>query len=156
MKLNSQFGLIGMVRLVHKRKGKILSDTGWIKNTIASAGKAEVSNLIGNVSSPSPFTYLALGTSSAAESASHTALQAEITDSGLSRAAATVSRTTTTVTNDTVQYDKTWTASGAKTVEEIGIFNAASSGTMLGRKLTGSKALQSGDQLVATYKIIVS
>jgi hypothetical protein len=156
-KNKSIFKLTGQVRLIHRDKdGNILSDSGWLKNTITNAGKAEVSNLMGNVSSPVAFTYLEVGTSSTAESASHTALQAAITDSGLARAAATVTRSTTTVTNDTLQLDKTWTASGSKTVEEIGVFNAASAGTMLGRKLTGSKALSSGDSLQATYKITVS
>lgn len=151
------FKLSGYARLIHRDKdGNLISDTGWLKNTIANAGKAEVANLMGNVSSPTAFTYLAVGTSNTAESATHTALQAEITDSGLARAAATVTRSTTTVTNDTLQLDKTWTASGSKTVEEIGVFNAASSGIMLGRKLTTSKALANGETLQATYKIVVS
>ena len=153
----SKFKLIGRVRVVHKDKdGNTLSDTGWLYNTITNAGKAEAANLLGNVSTPTAFTYLALGTSNTAESASHTALQAEITDTGLARAAATVSRVTTNQTNDTLQLAKTWTATGAKTVEEIGVFNAASAGTMLGRKLTTSKALANGETLAATYQIIVS
>jgi len=155
--MKSKLGLKGFVRLVVKDKnGNIKSDTGWLKNTITNAGLAAVAGLIGNTGTITAFTYLAVGTSNTAESASHTTLQTEITDSGLERASATVSRVTTTQTNDTLQLVKTWTASGSKTVEEIGIFNASSSGTMLGRKLTTSKALSSGDTLEATYKIVVS
>ena len=149
--------IIGRVRLVHYDKdGNVKSDSGWLKNTITNAGKAEIANLAGNVSTPTAFTYLEVGTSNTAESASHTALQAAITDTGLARAAATVSRVTTNVANDTLQLAKTWTATGSKTVEEIGIFNAASAGTMLGRKLTTSKALTNGETLTATYQIIFS
>lgn len=142
----------GFIKLDHFRDGKLLSSTGWRRNTITSAGKAQIALLAGDASA-TPFTYLAVGTSTTAPAANQTALVAEITDSGLERAAATVSRTTTTVTNDTLQLTKTWTASGSKTVEEIGIFNASSAGTMLGRALTTSKILVSGDQLVATYKV---
>jgi hypothetical protein len=122
-------------------------------NSIVTAGKGEITNLIGNVSSPVAFTYLAVGTSSTAVSAGQTALQAEITDSGLARASATVTRTTTTTTNDTLSLSKTFSVSGTKVVEEIGVFNNSSAGTMLGRALTGSISLISGDELVATYKV---
>jgi putative flippase GtrA len=124
-------------------------------NLIVSAGKAQIALLAGDASA-TPFTYLAVGTSNTATAAGQTALLAEITDSGLARAAATVTRTTTTVTNDTLNLAYTWTASGTKTVEEIGVFNASSSGTMLGRALTTSKSLVSGEQLIASYSIIFS
>lgn len=129
-----------------------IRDSWIVNNSIVTAGKAQIALLVGDASA-TPFTYLAVGTSSTAVSAGQTALVAEITDSGLERASGTVSRTTTTVTNDTYQITKTWTASGTKTVEEIGVFNASSSGTMLGRALTGSKALSSGEQLIATYTV---
>lgn len=149
--------LTGIVSLVcHDSAGNLKWETGDLKNVIVNTGKAEVANLIGGVSAPVAFTYLALGTGSTGELASQTALVGEIVDSGLTRQAATVTRTTTTTTNDTVKYDYTWTASAAKTVEEIGIFNAASAGIMLGRKVTGSKGLSISDVLTATYKVIIS
>lgn len=138
---------------IFDKDGNLKSTTGWLKNTITNAGKAEIANLAGSVSTPAAFTYLAVGSSSTAESASHTGLQTEITNNGLARAAATVSRVTTTQTNDTLQLVKTWTASGAVTVEEVGIFNASSNGTMLGRKLTGTKTLANGETIQATYKV---
>lgn len=123
-----------------------------VHNSIMNAGFAQLALLAGDASA-TPFTYLAVGTSTTAVAASQTALVAEITDSGLARAAATVSRVTTTQTNDTLQLVYQWTASGTKTVEEIGIFNAASTGTMLARALTTSKAMASGDKLDATYQV---
>ena len=125
-----------------------------VDNLITSAGKAELANLAGNVSTPTAFTYLAVGTSSTAVTVGQTALGGEISTNGLSRASATVSRTTTTVTNDTLQLTKTFSVTGSSTVEEIGVFNASSSGTMLGRALTTSRSLINGDTFACTYKII--
>jgi len=123
-----------------------------VYNSIMNAGFAQLALLAGDASA-TPFTYLALGTSSTAVAPSQTALQAEIVDSGLARVSATVSRVTTTQTNDTLQLVYTWTASGTKTIEEIGIFNASSAGVMLARALTTSKSVVSGDTYTATYKV---
>jgi len=147
----------GFARLQCRDKdGNLKWDTGFMQNTITNAALAEVSGLVGNTGSKTAFTYLAVGTSNAAESATHTALQAEIVDSGLARAAATATQSTTTQTNDTLQLDHTWTATATKSIEEIGAFNAASAGTMLGRKLTTTKTVNSTDILDATYKFVFS
>lgn len=129
--------------------GKV-RDSWTVRNLVTSAGKAQLALLAGDASAV-PFTYLAVGTSSTAVSAGQTALGAEITDTGLARASATVSRITTSVTNDTLQLDYTWTATGTKTVEEIGVFNASSSGTMLSRALTTTKTINNTETLQATY-----
>ena len=131
--------------------GKV-RDSWSVENLVVTAGKAQLALLAGDASA-TPFTYLAVGTSSTAVAAGQTALQAEITDTGLARAAGTVSRITTTVTNDTYKVTYTWTASGSKTVEEVGVFNAASSGTMLSRALTGTKSLVNTELLIATYTL---
>lgn len=154
MEIINNMGLKGRIRLVcHDKDGNFKYDTGFINNTITNTGKAQIALLAGD-SSAVPFTYLALGTSNTAPSAGQTALIGEISTNGLQRASATVSRVTTTTTNDTLQLTNSFTASGSSTVEEVGIFNANSSGTMLGRALTGSKALVNGDQLVVTYQVI--
>lgn len=121
-------------------------------NTITNTGLAQVALLAGDASAV-PFTFLAVGTSSTAPSASQTALGGEITTNGLGRAAATVSRVTTTQTNDTLQLYKLFTVTGTSTVEEAGIFNDASAGTMLGRALTTAKSVVNGDTLAITYKV---
>jgi hypothetical protein len=137
---------------IHNPDGSLARSTGWISNIITNAGKAQVALLMGDASAV-PFTYLAVGTSSTAVAATDTTLGAEIVDTGLARAAATVSRVTTTVANDTLQLVYTWTASGSKTVEEAGIFNAASAGTMLGHALTGSQVLSNGQAFTLTYQV---
>lgn len=127
-------------------------DSFTVDNSIMNAGLAQLASLAGDASA-TPFTYLALGTSSTAVAASQTALQAEITDTGLARASATVSRVTTTQTNDTLQEYYEWTASGSKTIEEVGIFNASSAGVMLSRALTSTKTVTNGEKINVTYKV---
>ena len=124
---------------------------------ITNSGLSVVSGLIGATGSETAFTYLELGTGTTAFAATQTALVTAITDSGLARAAATVSQETTTATDDTLQLTKQWTASGSKTVAETGIFNGSSGGTMLARtKLTSARALTSGDTYTYTYQIILA
>lgn len=138
---------------IHGVDGKLRDTTGWIDNSTMNVALAVFSGLAGNTGSQTAFTYLALGTSNTAVAASQTALVAEITDTGLQRASATVSRVTTTQTNDTLQLQKVFTATGSKTVEEVGYFNAASTGVMGGRALTGTKSVVNGETLTATYQI---
>lgn len=135
-------------RLTHK-DGQVEE---WIvNNLIVSAGKAQLALLAGTVATP--FTYIAVGSSNTAVAAGQTTLQAEISTNGLSRVSATVSRITTSVANDTLQLTYAFTVSGSSTIEEIGIFNANSSGVMLGRALTGSKSVINGDQFTVTYTV---
>lgn len=131
--------------------GDKLKSHSKVHNKMTNASLAVISGLLGDTGTQSAFEYLELGTDSTAVSAGHTALQAAITDSGLARANSTQSRTTTTQTNDTLSMTYTWTASGSKTIEEIGIFNASSSGVMLARALTGSHAVVSGNVVTAVY-----
>lgn len=121
-------------------------------NKMTTASLAAISGLVGNTGSQNAFTYLEVGTSSTAVSTAHTALQAAITDTGLARASATITRQTTTSTNDTLQLVYSWTATGSKTIEEVGVFNASSAGVMLCRALTGSITVQNATILTITYK----
>lgn len=135
--------------------GKI-RDSWTVDNAIMTAGKGELTNLIGNVSSPVYFTYIAVGTSNTAVSVGQTALAAEITDTGLARHIAVATRTTTTTTNDTLTLIYTWTATGSKTIEEAGVFNASSGGIMLSRALTNSVIMASTETLTITYTLALS
>lgn len=149
--MNDSLKVTGIYNFKHIRDGVILDE--WdVNNLVVSTGKALLASLAGDASAV-PFTYLALGTSNTAVSIGQTTLVAEITDTGLARAAATVSRTTTTVTNDTLQLVYTWTASGSKTLEEVGVFNASSAGTMLSRALTTTRNLVNNDTFIVTYKV---
>jgi len=149
-------GFKGFVTLVcYKADGSVKwKFSGYNKMTNASL--AVISGLLGNTGSQVAFTYLAVGSGTTAEGNALTALTTEITNHGLERAAATVARATTTQTNDTLRLTKTWTASGGSTdtIQEIGIFNDATTGVMLARKLTGAKAVASTETLAATYDFV--
>jgi len=98
------------------------------------------------------FTYLSVGTSSTGELATNTTLGAEITTGGLERAAATVTRVTTTVANDTLQLVHEWAATAEHLVRECGAFNLGAAGDMLARKTFGLVTVPNGDHLKLTYK----
>jgi hypothetical protein len=127
-----------------------------IKNLITSAGKAGAASRLNGSGAEAAFTYLELGVGTTAADVADTTLETAITDSGLERAAATCTRVTTTVTNDTAQLDKTWSVSGTKAVTECGIFNAASAGVLLGRQVFTAVNVVSGDSLQVIYKIACS
>ena len=119
--------------------------------TVTTAALTACSALIG-----ASFTYLAVGTGTTAESASHTGLVTEVAASGLSRATGAVTYEDTTHTDDTVQVVKTWTSSGTVTISEVGLFNASSGGTMAFRELLSpTKAVVSGDTYTLTAQLIL-
>ncbi len=122
-----------------------------------NSGKSELSGLAGDVGSKTAFTYLAVGTGTTAFAASQTSLASEITDTGLARASATVTQETSSVSDDTLQLQHTWTATGSKTLGEIGVLNASSGGTMGWRQaLSPTKSLTSGSDYTATMQIAFS
>ena len=122
---------------------------------ITNAGKAAMPDLVGDVNGINAFDYLAVGSSSTTFAATQTALGSEITGNGLARTQVTPTLTTTTVTNDTLQLQKQWTASGSETVKEAGIFNASSAGTMLARKvMDSSHSLTATDTFTWTHQVV--
>lgn len=144
---------MGRIDFILKDKFGRIKKEWTVYNGITNAGKAAMAGLVGNTGGISAFTFLAVGTSNTAFAAAQTTLQAEISTNGLARAAATISRITTSQTNDTLSLAISFNVSGSSTVEEIGIFNAGSVGIMLGRALTGTTSLVNGDQLQATYTV---
>lgn len=153
MKIKNSIKIKGRLQLIcHRSDGSVK----WVVDThnlVTSAGKAQLALLAGDASA-TPFIYLAVGTSSTAPAIGQTTLGSELATSGLSRAAATVSRVTTTVANDTLQLQYMWTVSGStQTIEEAGIFNASSVGTMLGRALTSSKTVVAGETVTGIYQV---
>lgn len=126
-----------------------------ISNLITNAGFAGVASRINGDGSEAAFTYIAVGTGTNAANVTDTTLQTEATDSGLSRAAATTSRTTTDVTNDTSQLVKTFSVTGTKAITESGAFNASSAGVLLARQTFSAINVADGDSLQITWKFDV-
>ena len=145
----------GIYTIEVRDKDGNLKDREVVENLIVNTGLAEIAGLIGNTGTPTAFTYLAVGSASTAAAATDTTLETELTDGGLERASAAVTRQTTNAANDTLQLVKTFTVTGTKTVREVGVFNDASVGTMLSRSvLTSDKNLEAGDTFTLTYQLI--
>lgn len=131
-------GLRGYGRMIlYDPDMSLVHDTDWLKNSFTNTGKTFCAKFIGNVESLPPMNWLAVGTSNTAENDTDYELGAEVTDSGLIRAQDPVTSVyTTTTTDDTLKVDHTWVISGAKALWEIGLFNAATNGDMIGRTVS--------------------
>lgn len=134
--------------------GKVVRE---IDNLVVTTGKAGLASRLNGAGAEAAFTYLAVGIGTTPAAAGDTALESEITDSGLARASATASRVTTTTANDTARLVYTWTvATNNKAVTEAGALNAASTGTLLGRQVFSAINLVPTDTLQLTYDFIIS
>jgi len=152
-------------RYLRKRHGLALrlplitglyADEVVARNLLTNAGFAGSASRLNGAGGEAAFTYLAVGTGTTAPDVADTTLEAEIVDSGLERATATVTRVTTTVTDDTAQLDKTFSVTGTKAVTEAGALNAASTGVLLCRQTFSAINVVDGDSLQIIYKIKVS
>ncbi len=130
-----------------------IKDQRTYHNLVVNAGLAGVASRINGDGSEAVFTYVAIGIGTTAAAAGDTALQSEITTGGGSRAAATVSRITTTVTNDTAKWVITYSFTASFAVTESGILNAASAGTMLARKVFGAINVANTDSLQISWTV---
>ena len=112
---------------------------------VVNTGRAIITNRItGSGAEPK---YVAIGTGSTAVTLADTALGTEVE----TRATGTSSRTTTSTTNDTYQVVGTVTATGSRTVAEVGLFDASSSGTLFIRGVLASTvSLATGDTITVT------
>jgi hypothetical protein len=131
------------------------ADFRLISNLVTNAGMAGVASRINGDGSEAAFTFIAVGTGTTAAAAGNTALETEIIDSGLARAAATASRVTTDVTNDTAQLLKSFSVTGTKAVTESGVLNASSGGVLLARQVFSAINVVNGDTLQITWKFDV-
>lgn len=157
------FKLTGSFHMVHLGPSGEVIQERFVNNLVVSAGKAIVAGLINSAVSVSSggagaFRYLAIGASSSATGAGDTTLGSEFSSNGGARALATsLTRTTTTVTNDTAQLVVTYTVSaGTLAVVEAGIFDSSSAGNMLARQPFAIINLSSGDSLQTTWKVAVA
>lgn len=128
------------------------SDRMVMSNVVTTAGKAAVANLI--IGTGTAFDYIANGTGTTAAAASDTALETEITTSGLARAQdASPTRETTDTTNDTAVISVSFSVTGSAAITECGLLNASSSGTLLARQVFSAVNVANGDTWTPTWKI---
>lgn len=149
MQAGAGLSIKGRARLWHWRGDRLLWH-GVYDNLVVTAGKDLVANIVQNNSgTPVAPSHMALGDGAVATDAAQTALQGtEHPNPGR------VAVTTTRVTN-VVTYTATLTNSsgGVITVNEVGIFNAASAGTMLARFLSNSFDMANADALTIAWSL---
>ena len=134
--------------------GKLVDLHYWRKNVITNVGLACIIRLVFSGLSEDKFGYIAIGTGTTSEAVTDTALEAEI-----ARKAASVSQTTTTISGDTALLEATFSSAdgltGTHNVSETGIFNAASGGDLLARKVFSAVPINwdAGDSLTIRYYV---
>lgn len=149
---SDRIGLTDELTIEQYRNGKLIHKQVVKGRCPTNAGFALVADRVGAVAAGAAVTYLALGTGDTPADPAQTALVAEVEDTGLERVAATVTRVTTIVENDTLQLLHEWTATGVKILREIGAFNAGAVGTMLARKVYDAFTTADTDHVKMTYK----
>lgn len=97
---------------------------------LTTAGLTEIIYLLGDISTPVEFGWIAYGTGTTAESTAQTALITET-----ARTAATVSLVSVLAPQDTIRFTGIFTVATAITITEVGVFNVVTSGDMIGRAL---------------------
>ena len=133
------------------------------EDLITNAGKAAVAALILSDVAEDDFDYIAIGSGAGAAAVGNTVLEEEA-----ARGAATGTRGTTSVTNDTAQLVYLFqsgvpaglngTSTGSRAIEESGVFNASSGGDLLCRQTFSALNIDwdAGDTLQVTWKIQIS
>jgi hypothetical protein len=136
------------LKLTGKLKIAINGDTvREIPNVVVSDGKDYVASRMKDATATA-MSHMAIGTDSTAASSSDTALGTE---------AGRVSLTSTTVTNNEVEYVATFGAgTGTGAITEAGILNASSAGTLLCRTVFSVVNKGSSDSMTITWTVTVS
>lgn len=130
----------------HIRDGVVI-DRLEVHNIIVNAGLPGLASRLGGIGGVAAFTYIAIGTGTTAAAVGNTALQTEITTGGGQRVSVTPTLVTTAVANDTLELANTFAFTSSFNVSEIGVLNAASSGTLLNRKVFTAFPVANGDRL---------
>ena len=120
---------------------------------VTTVGKALIASRMYDSSSALEPKYIAMGTG--ATGADRTAV---VADTGLTtqvenRTTGTGSSVTTTATGDTHQVVGTVTATAGRSVDEAGVFDASSSGTMYISATFGVITLGTNDSIAFTWKV---
>jgi len=135
----------------NKLTGKWTSDPIVRKNLITTKGKEiMIKQLIGTTTTP--IVGIAIGTGTVAPTAADTALGTEY-----DRAAAVTNITTTTTTNDSVVFSKSFEFTEAVSITEEGLFDhATTGGNLFARHTFSSYDVDDQDILTITHKIRIT
>jgi hypothetical protein len=140
--------LVGAVSVVLTGPDGQVKDRRDVHNLVVTAGKNFVaSRMVGTAQNA--MSYMAVGTNGTAAAVGDTTLGTELSGR--------VALTSGTATNNVVTYTATFGA-GVSTgsLQEAGLFNAATNGTMLARVTFGVVNKGAGDALTITWTVTAS
>lgn len=140
--MKETLGIKGKLTLELIRDGKVI-ESQKVTNVVTTDGKALIALLV--TGAGTTFSHMAIGTDSTTETAADSALGAE---------AGRVTLTSSAVSNNVVTYIGDFPAgTGTGTIAEAGIFNAASTGTMLNRATFSPITKTAADALKITWAV---
>jgi len=139
--INDSFALTGALTIAVNNE--VVQETN---NLVVTAGKEWVADRMNNANTV--MTHMAVGTGTTAAAAGDTALGTQLDRNAL---------TSTTVTNNTIEYSCTWAAGdGTGAITEAGIFDASTGGDMLARTVFSVVNKGAADSMTITWTITVS
>jgi len=139
--INDNFALTGALTIAVNNE--VVQET---HNLVVTAGKEWVADRMNNANTV--MTHMAVGTGTTAAAAGDTALGTQLDRNALS---------STTVTNNTIEYACTWAAGdGTGAITEAGIFDASTGGDMLARTVFSVVNKGAADSMTITWTITVS
>jgi hypothetical protein len=143
----------GLFRVQLTEGGKVVGDSGWRKNTIVNDGFNQ-------------YLCLAIASNAGSKSVSHmgigTGTGPAVTDTTLANELALrVTTATSTTASKTATFtalfaSSTFSTQGAKTIQNIGLFNSSSGGTLFAGSTYATSQWQTNQNLNATYQISFS
>jgi hypothetical protein len=145
------------VKAVITRANGSVEELGVSYNSRVDAGALWQAGIMGNATAAASMQYIALGSAALTIAKGDTVLASEITTNGCGRALGTYGTYTAPASlNGAASYviSKTFTATGAQTVNAAALFNAVSAGTMfVEANLSSAATLANGDTLAITWTI---
>lgn len=146
MKQEENIKLTGNLTIVLNREDGT-KDVYKHKNLVVTTGKNFIASRMKDTTA-SAMSHMAIGSGNTAAAAGDTGLGTQLDIQSL---------TSTTVSTNTVTYAATFAAgNGTGAVAEAGVFNAASSGTMLCRSVFSVVNKAAGDSMTVTWVITIS
>lgn len=130
----------------------VLVESGERDNIVTTIGKNGLASLLNSASAGTTWaTHMGFGTSTTAVAAGDTVLGTELVGNGYARVVVTRSNPSANV----IQYQATLTGiTVGTTVQEVGLFDALTTGNLRAHQLTGAVALStSSDSLQITWQI---
>jgi len=144
---NSNISVKGNLKVVVTDSNGVVKDKREINNLVVSSGLAFIASRMKDTTDDA-MSYMAIGTGTTAAAAGDTTLGTELDRNAL---------TSTTVSSNVTTYVASWAAGdGTGAITEAGIFNAASSGTMLARAVFDVVNKGANDSLTVTWSINIS